>query len=155
METKDGIITKKKNSGHAAPIVTSAAPNFKKDTDFKQHKQEPSPLKFRSFQDFYLTQGKRHNKDFLSDHKSRHAPWQCQIRYTPNNAVKSMAGMCKRVIEFLCDDNGVLDTGEGIQCHNGCEAIVNPSADLGTMVAVPWQQQSWKTSWRLIRVTQT
>ncbi|CDR96870.1 hypothetical protein, conserved [Babesia bigemina] len=75
----------------AAPSVASAQPVVKRDGDIKQPKAGTTPLKFRSFQDFYLTQGKTHNRNFLTANKGERSPWKCQISHTPNNAVTSMA----------------------------------------------------------------
>ncbi|GBE58947.1 taurine catabolism dioxygenase, putative [Babesia ovata] len=86
METAEDAIAR------AAPTVALAQLAPKKDRDIKQPKAGTTPLKFRSFQDFYLTQGKTHNRDFLTAQKGRREPWKCQISHTPNNAMTSMAG---------------------------------------------------------------
>ncbi|GFE53264.1 diguanylate cyclase, putative [Babesia ovis] len=59
--------------------------------DPSQGRKEPTPPKFRSFHDFYLTQGKQHNRDFLTVRPGYRASWQGQIRHTPNHLLQPKA----------------------------------------------------------------
>ncbi|EDO08203.1 hypothetical protein BBOV_III006420 [Babesia bovis T2Bo] len=57
--------------------------------EFPPIKKEAPPPRFKSFHDYYLTQGKHHNRDFLTAQRAYNASLQGHVPHIPNHVVQS------------------------------------------------------------------